>query len=78
MDFHLSEKTIELQARLTRFMEAHILPAEQPFRDHMRETGNKWVTPPLIEDLKEKARQEGNVMLLGPAACFTSFSRNHH
>ena len=31
MDFHLSEKTIELQARLTRFMEAHILPAEQPF-----------------------------------------------
>ena len=44
MDFHLSEKTIELQARMTRFMEAHILPAEQPFRDHMRETGNKWVT----------------------------------
>ena len=49
-------------------MEAHILPAEQPFRDHMRETGNKWVTPPLIEDLKEKARQEGLWNLFVPLA----------
>ncbi|MBL6622901.1 MAG: acyl-CoA dehydrogenase family protein [Alphaproteobacteria bacterium] len=68
MDFHLSEKTTELRDRLTRFMEAHILPAEQPFRDYMHKTGNKWVTPPLIEDLKEKAQQEGLWNLFVPLA----------
>ncbi|MEM7168689.1 MAG: acyl-CoA dehydrogenase family protein [Pseudomonadota bacterium] len=59
MNFVHSQIVMDLQERLEAFMAAHVYPAEAAFRTHMVTTGNKWVTPPLLEDLKAKARAAG-------------------
>ncbi len=62
MDFAHSPKVQDLQARLTRFMDAHIFPAERVYHDEVeanRRAGNAWVATKVMEDLKGKARGEG-------------------
>jgi acyl-CoA dehydrogenase len=58
MDFDYSAKTLELQNRLSAFVEEHIYPNEQRFHDEVAE-GNRWEPSQLIEDLKSKAKAEG-------------------
>ena len=46
MDFDYSDKVRDLQARLTRFMEENVYPAEAPFAAEVlanRSAGNPWV-----------------------------------
>jgi acyl-CoA dehydrogenase len=62
MDFAYSEKVKTLQARLTRFMDAHVYPNERRFHDEVeanRAKGDPWVPTRLVEELKPKARAEG-------------------
>ncbi len=62
MDFAHSPKVQDLQARLTRFMETHVYPAERVYHDEVeanRRTGNAWVATKVMEELKSKARGEG-------------------
>ncbi|HYS52118.1 MAG TPA: acyl-CoA dehydrogenase family protein [Burkholderiales bacterium] len=62
MDFAYSEKVKALQAKLARFMDAHVYPNERRFKDEVeanRAKGNPWVPTKLIEELKPKARAEG-------------------
>jgi acyl-CoA dehydrogenase len=62
MDFAYSPKVIDLQKRLTTFMEAHIYPAERVFHDEVeanRRAGNPWVATNIMEELKRKAKAEG-------------------
>jgi acyl-CoA dehydrogenase len=62
MDFAYSDKVRSLQAKLGRFMEAHVYPNEHRFHEEVeanRAKGNPWVPTRLIEDLKAKARTEG-------------------
>ncbi len=62
MDFAHSPKVQDLQARLTRFMEAHVYPAERVYHDEVeanRRAGNAWVATDIMEALKRKARAEG-------------------
>ncbi len=40
-------------------MDAWIYPAEKTYRDYMTAAENPWITPPLLEDLKQKAWAEG-------------------
>jgi acyl-CoA dehydrogenase len=54
MDFELDGKTRELQARLYDFMDTYIYPAEVHLTEH---TG--WTAPPIMEDLKRRARELG-------------------
>lgn len=58
MDFEYSEKVQDLQKRLGDFMDEHIYPKEEAYREYMTTTKNPWVTPPIIEELKIKAQAE--------------------
>jgi acyl-CoA dehydrogenase len=57
MHFELSEKTKDLQQRLTAFMEEHIYPNEQRFYDEIQR--ERWSPTQIIEELKPKARAAG-------------------
>ena len=67
MDFEFSDKVIGLREQVQAFMDAHVYPNEQAMQDHLATTDNPWVTPPLVEDLKAKARDAGlwNLFLPG-------------
>jgi acyl-CoA dehydrogenase len=58
VEFEHSAKVKDLQARLSAFMDAHVYPNEKRFRDEIAE-GDRWHPTPVIETLKEKARQAG-------------------
>jgi acyl-CoA dehydrogenase len=62
MDFAYSDRCKELQARLLAFMDEHIYPNEQAFKqevDRNGQQGNRWVPTALVERLKPLARQQG-------------------
>ncbi|MBC7900651.1 MAG: acyl-CoA dehydrogenase family protein [Saprospiraceae bacterium] len=58
MDFNSSAKTVDLQERLRRFMDAHIYPNESALSEEI-ESGDRWQPSRLIEDLKSRAKAEG-------------------
>ncbi|HRH45626.1 MAG TPA: acyl-CoA dehydrogenase family protein [Pyrinomonadaceae bacterium] len=58
MNFNYSEKTKELQNRLSAFMDEHIYPNEKAFIEEIN-SGDRWQPSTLIETLKEKAQAEG-------------------
>ncbi|MDP9411414.1 MAG: acyl-CoA dehydrogenase [Actinomycetota bacterium] len=57
--FEYSEKTRELRERLEAFMDELVYPNEKTFYEQLGSGGDRWSTPPIIEELKEKARSEG-------------------
>ena len=62
MDFTLSAKTIEYAAKLQTFMDAEIFPAESIYHQQRQElsaAGKAHQLPPVIEELKKKARALG-------------------
>ncbi|HEX5731450.1 MAG TPA: acyl-CoA dehydrogenase [Blastocatellia bacterium] len=58
MKFEFSDKTKELQKRLSAFMDEHIYPNEAIFREQINE-GDRWQPTAIVEELKEKARRAG-------------------
>ena len=52
MDFELSPTAQELQGRLLDFMDSHVYPAEQVYRDQMAASGDPHHHPPVIDVLK--------------------------
>jgi len=61
MDFSYSPKTQELQAKLLRFMDEHIYPAEAAYAAELAantKAGKRWTPLQLIEKLKAKARAQ--------------------
>ncbi len=58
MNFEYSDKTKEYIARVSDFMDKHIFPNLETFTQQ-HEAGDRWVTPQIVHDLKEKARAEG-------------------
>ncbi len=61
MDFAYSERTKALQAKVGRFMDEHVYPAEEKFFAEVQENrrrGNPWVPSRVIEDLKQRARAQ--------------------
>jgi len=58
MDFAHSEKTKEWMDRVQRFMDTHVYPNEDTYVRQHEEAG-KWEIPPIVEELKAKARDEG-------------------
>ena len=59
MHFEYSTKVKELQARVTAFMEAHVYPNEKLFNQQLDEGSTRWKIPPVMEELKSKAKAEG-------------------
>ena len=62
MEFEFSPRVRELQARLLRFVDDHIVPNEKTCEQELaanRRNGNPWVPLQIIEDLKPRAREAG-------------------
>ena len=66
MDFEHSPQALELQARLSAFMARHVTPVEHLYREQV-ESGYRTRRPPVLEELKRRARAEGlwNLFLPG-------------
>lgn len=59
MDFTYSEKTKRLQNKLTEFMENYVYPNEKVFEEQLNEGDTRWQVPPILEELKQKAKEQG-------------------
>jgi len=62
MNFEFSPKVEALRERLLGFMDEHIYPNEDRFREEVqanRDAGDPWREVPLIEELKPLAREAG-------------------
>ena len=65
MEFEHNTRTRDLLERLNAFMDRHVYPNEQLY--HEQVAANRWGHPPILEELKAKARAEGlwNLFLPG-------------
>ncbi|MBM7691332.1 acyl-CoA dehydrogenase [Peribacillus deserti] len=60
MDFSYSPKVKALQHKLIEFMEEHVYPNEQKYEKQLGTGETRWTTvPPIMEDLKSKAKEQG-------------------
>src|SRR5437016_11874310 len=59
MDFDPSDKVKRLEAQVREFMEREVYPAERVFERQLNEAPSRWQIPPVMEELKEKARAAG-------------------
>jgi len=69
MDFAFDDTTLRFRKRLRAFMNEHVYPAEPVLADYLRAMpGDDWSTPPVITELRARARAAGlwNLFLPGP------------
>lgn len=59
MHFVHSAKVEDLKARVSAFMEAHVIPAEADYHRFVDSSKDRWAIPPVMEELKARARAEG-------------------
>jgi acyl-CoA dehydrogenase len=59
MDFELSDRCNEFRERLLAFMDEHIYPAEHVYHEQLQDSGDPHFHPPVMEELKERARERG-------------------
>lgn len=60
MDFSYSEKVIELQKKLTAFMEEHVYSNEKVYKEQLNQQESRWTAiPPIMGEMKQKAKAEG-------------------
>ena len=59
MDFAPDEKTEFLINQVQEFMDEHIYPNEQAYYEEHASLPDRWQSPPMLEDLKDKARAAG-------------------
>ena len=59
MDFEHSPRVMDLQTRLKDFMDREVTPNESKYFEFVEEEGQRWKIPPIIEELKQKARDAG-------------------
>src|SRR5215510_13748814 len=54
-----SAKAVEIGERVKAFLEEHIIPAEPVYERQLNEGGDRWQSPPIMEELKAKAKKAG-------------------
>ena len=59
MDFEASDRSKEFQERLEAFMDEHVYPAESVYHEQLVASGEPHFHPPVMEELKERARERG-------------------
>jgi acyl-CoA dehydrogenase len=70
MDFKHGPRATSYIERLNAFMELHVYPNEQRYREEVERPGQRWKLPPLMSELKTRARAEGLWNLFMPDARF--------
>ena len=68
MDFELSARTKELQAKLNAFMDAYVYPGEATYEEQLNGQDDRWQLPQIVQDLKKEARAQGLWNLFLPDA----------
>jgi acyl-CoA dehydrogenase len=66
MDFELTDRCKDFQARLQAFMDEHVYPAEPVYVEQIRASGDPHFQPPVMEELKDEARRRGLWNLFQP------------
>ena len=59
MEFQHTDKVKDLLERVTKFMDDHVYEGEKVYADQMtefRNQGNPWQVPPVLDELKAKAK----------------------
>jgi acyl-CoA dehydrogenase len=59
MDFDYNQKTKDYLVRLNAFMDEHVYPNEHLYHQQIDEAPSRWQVPPIMEELKVKARAAG-------------------
>ncbi|SEB14761.1 acyl-CoA dehydrogenase [Thalassobacillus cyri] len=59
MNFEYTEKVQELQHRLEAFMEEYIYPNESMYEEQLNKEDRFSTVPPIMEELKQKAKEKG-------------------
>src|SRR5436309_15743832 len=59
MDFEPSEKVTRLEAQVREFVDREVYPAEKVFEQQLSDAPSRWQIPPVMEELKRKARGAG-------------------
>src|SRR5436305_3589135 len=59
MDFEPSDKVKRLSAQVRELMEREVYPAEAVFERQLNKAPSRWQIPPVMEELKAKARAAG-------------------
>ena len=59
MEFEYSDQTKEVCARVEDFMDRYVYPNEQKYYDQLDEGGDRWKVVPILEEVKQKAKDEG-------------------
>jgi acyl-CoA dehydrogenase len=59
MDFAYSPRTRVYMDQLTEFMDKHVYPSERPFVEQLAAQSTRWQVPPVMEELKARARERG-------------------
>lgn len=67
MFYELSDKVVDLREKLLLFMDEYIYPNEAVYEKQLNEGPTRWASPPIIEELKEKARAQGLWNLFSPS-----------
>jgi acyl-CoA dehydrogenase len=57
VDFAYSDKVKQLQQHVQEFLDAHVYPNESVYDDQVE--ANRWAQPPIMEELKARARAAG-------------------
>jgi acyl-CoA dehydrogenase len=65
MDFEHSARCKDYIRRVEAFMDKHVWPGEKTYHEQHAEIG-RWEVPPIIEELKDKAKAEGLWNLFHP------------
>lgn len=66
--FAFSEKSHALQERLAAFMDEHIYPNEEYYKQQLEHADNRFASLPLMEELKAKAKAAGLWNLFVPVS----------
>jgi acyl-CoA dehydrogenase len=59
MDFEYSARTKMYLDQLTDFMHKHVYPNEATFHQQLASGPTRWHVPPILEELKQRARERG-------------------
>lgn len=60
MNFSYSEKVVNLQKKVINFMEEYVYPNEKVYHEQLNQQKTRWSDiPPIMEELKQKAKAEG-------------------
>ena len=59
MDFDYSPKVQDLRKKVSQFMDEHVHPNERTFEDQLNSGPDRWQIPPIIEEIKERAKSAG-------------------